>query len=319
MRDNIIKFLQSHNLVDSVRLFDVHIHNNESIIKKIHDVINGNFININLNDVAEESNILNYYAGIYYHFELDDIDKAKEHYNLSTNIKNNFNIPHFHIARLFNKLEQYDECIEYYQYEIENNNCSKSMHNVANIYRKTDRMDLAIAYYLLSINNKNQKSMYFLGTLYQGMKMNVEAEKYYKMAASPPYSNKNAMCKLGKLYNTLNKKVLSEKYYLMSYEAGCDSALTYIEEMYKHNSLKLYHVLQKIKTKNGIVRMKIENMRKKRRIHCYENKIRFLSKVDECVICYDTKTLIPTECAHYHCKDCIVELTRCSQCNTRFT
>lgn len=306
----IINFLESYNLVDSVKLFDKHIHNN-NILNNIYDIFNGRSLTTDTN-----FNILNYYMGIYYHFKINDTIKAKKFYNLLSRDNCVNYISYFHIARLFNKLEQHVDAIEYYKLEIELKKCTKSMHNIANIYKNIGNVDLAIFYYLSSIEDGNQKSMYFLGSLYHERKNYNLAEKYYKMAASPPYFNKYAMYNLGKLYDNMNKKISSEKYYLLSLEAGSNKAYTALERLYRYNTLKLYHRLTNIKFENNMIKGKINELKKSRRIICYENKIKFLYKMGECVICLDTNILIPTECAHYHCKDCIIEINKCTQCNT---
>ena len=64
-----------------------------------------------------------------------------------------------------------------------------------------------------------------------------------------------------------------------------------------------------------IIITELTRLRKLYEVKCFENKIRLLSKHDECMICTETAVLIPRECAHYYCTDCYVKLDKCAICD----
>ena len=79
-------------------------------------------------------------------------------------------------------------------------------------------------------------------------------------------------------------------------------------------NIQLYSTLTKLQT-SEVIKKKLDELKKVYAVKCFDNKIKFLSKNDECMICRETAILIPRECTHYYCIDCYVKLVKCALCD----
>ena len=115
------------------------------------------------------------------------------------------------------------------------------------------------------------------------------------------------------LHENPGKYDLAEKYYLIAIGKDHIGAMNNLEILC-NNKLKLYNCLIKLQQKSDIINNKINELKKIRKIHCFDNKRKLLSKTDTCPICLENTLVIPKECAHFYCSDCYVEINECSIC-----
>ena len=200
---------------------------------------------------------------------------------------------------------------KYYLMAIEKGNID-AMNNLGLLFKTQKKYDIAEKYYLMAAEKDNVRAMNNLGLLYEKQKGQYDiAEKYYLMAIEK--GDVNAMNNLAFLYNKQKKyDDIAEKYYLMAIEKGDPIAMNNLARFV--GELKLYNCLVKLQQKSEIVNIKIDELKKTREIHCFENKKNFLSKTDTCPICFENTLLIPKECTHFYCCDCYIKFNKCSIC-----
>jgi len=63
--------------------------------------------------------------------------------------------------------------------------------------------------------------------------------------------------------------------------------------------------------KTELIENHMRELEKDDTIRFFRNKIKSLSKEDECPICYEITKTIPRECAHFYCPDCYVRIDKC--------
>ena len=166
----------------------------------------------------------------------------------------------------------------------------------------------------LENDSNNNITLNNLGTVYYNIAKYELAEKYYLMAIDKGNNSGAVHDNLANVYYKQNKYELAKEYYLISIEKGYHRGILDLEQLYKKNSLRLYHTLIKISNKNDLINNKINELRKDKSIICFENKKNIFSKVEECPICFEIIILIPRECTHYYCCDCFVKINECAIC-----
>ena len=213
--------------------------------------------------------------------------------------------------------KDYENEKKYYLMAVEKGN-KTGMNNLGYLYDIFEKdYKNAKKYYLMAIENGNKLAMNNLGSLYHNVEKDYEnAKKYYLMAIENGCNM--AMNNLGYLYYDIEKDYENaKKYWLMAIEKGNTSAMNNIKSMM--DNLELYISLKKITNKNELIENKITNIRKKRRIIEYENKLAFFSEIShikDCEICLKNNKLhLLMECGrHSICEDCFVKVEKCPYC-----
>lgn len=151
-----------------------------------------------------------------------------------------------------------------------------------------------------------------LGFLYMTHKKDELAEEYLLKACAK--DNAGAMCNLGYLYYTQQKYKLAEEYFLKACIKDNQVGMTNLKRIYIN--IELYNLLYKIENKSKLIKETMIELLKDRKVHCLNNKINLLQKISNCPVCLDENVIIiPTECAHYYCVDCYIEIDKCALCN----
>lgn len=336
---NIVKeFNQGYNL-----------HNISNIMRYLDDIdeeskntdILNEFINISNGNIKElyDKPVLAICTGIYHIYETKNLELAEKYILMALvmNNPNNLNNPNYlnnlNITKLklinilvmnilgiiYEEKEEYDLAEISYLNTLEHSNYPALL-NLADLYKKLQKFDLAEKYYLIYI-----KIFYFkvcekdfiiangLDQFYMQNQHSNEFEKYYDINVDKNYFI-NAIYNLASVYEEMTKFDLAGKYYVIAIERNHTNALNKLEYMLKNNNLKLYHFLSTILNKSNTVNKKIEQLEYYFDIFCFKNKKLYLSKEAECPICYETKKVIPRECAHFFCLDCFVNIINCAVC-----
>jgi TPR repeat protein len=244
----------------------------------------------------------------YMYEEIKKYDPAERYYLMAIE-KGHIGAMHS-LGYMYKKIKKYDQAERYYLMAIENG-CIDSMNNLGYMYRELKKYDQSERYLLMGTDKGDIDAMHNLGSLYKKLKKYDQAERYYLMATDK--GDINAIHNLGLLYNKLKKYDQAERYYLMTLTIGSDDLEPTIEclERLIGNQLRLFVVLDRLKSSNDIVVQKLKELMNNQTVRYFANKRSKLSKDGECPVCYDELKLIPRECAHYYCEDCYVRIDRC--------
>uniref|UniRef100_A0A6C0H5C3 RING-type domain-containing protein n=1 Tax=viral metagenome TaxID=1070528 RepID=A0A6C0H5C3_9ZZZZ len=286
--------------------------NNEKILLSIFNSLEIREEDYDLNDL----NVL-VIIGLYYRDVKKDYENAKKYYLMAVE-KGNANGMN-DLGYLYHIVEKdYENAKKYYLMAVEKGNDS-AMNNLGNLYHNVEKdYENAKKYYLMAIENGCNMAMNNLGYLYYNVEKDYEnAKKYYLMAIEK--GNANAMNNLGYLYHFVEKdNENAKKYYLMAIEKGNELAINNLGLLCGKNYLKMYVCLKEIKNRNELIENEITNIRKKRRIIEYENKLMYFRKLNNikyCEICFENDKLhLLMECGHDICKDCFVKVEKCPYC-----
>ena len=101
------------------------------------------------------------------------------------------------------------------------------------------------------------------------------------------------------IYPTQEQKIILDKWYHAVIDMY-NITNKYISDFYDKNKY-IETQLKKLEEKNGA-------------IYFLCNKIRLLSKTQECPICLDTIMCIPIACSHYFCVECYVDCMTNNKC-----
>ena len=175
-----------------------------------------------------------------------------------------------------------------------NKNLDPSYYNFIGIYYYEIEKNYseAVKYYKMAIKLNHSNAMNNLAVYYDDIEKNYpEAVKYYKIAIKLNHSN--AMCNLGLYYCRIEKNYPEAvKYYKMALDHG--------QKINLEMSLVNWYIHQETnceitgeKTKEVVI---------------FDQKSKFLSKIQECPVCLEEKKCIPYECAHYSCCSCYVKI-----------
>lgn len=301
--ESIREFLNKYHLSDkNLDNYD------KDTIERLANILNGR-----ITDPHLDNNSLKY-AAIYYHYHIKDYKSAEKYYLID--IDNGYVSSMNSLGIMYRKQQKYEIAEKYFLMAIENG-YEPSMSSLANLYYEQKRYELAEKYYLMAIEKGQMHSVNNLAASFDHQNQQQQAEKYYLIAIDIN-GDTNAMSNLARLYSRQNQRELADLYYLMAIDKGNVSNISeYIKNFikYKKDDLKIYNALTKINnTNNVVVKTKMLELEKNYRIHCFKNRKIFLSKIDECPICFDTVLLIPFDCAHYMCCDCYVNIVRCPIC-----
>ena len=133
---------------------------------------------------------------------------------------------------------------------------------------------------------------------------------------SHEHNNFNSSYNLGCYYQFIepNEEEMI-KYYIIAIEHNHERVLENIIKYYHNNILKVYLIFKKYQTKNKYIEFQLKKLEEKNSvIYFLCNKVRLLSKTQECPICLDTTICIPIACSHYFCVECYVVCMTNNKC-----
>jgi tetratricopeptide (TPR) repeat protein len=302
-------FIEEYGLEAEFKTFQKEIHTKypekEAIIM---DSIT-NIINNRISDEYYENSMLLLCIGVYYEYKDIDYELAKKYYQLSYTVENSNIFAMHRLGCLYESLEQDDLAIKCYNI-AKVKGYPESIVSLGDLYKEQGKMDLAEIEYKIAVGYDNSSAMNNLGLLYDKKGKHNLAIHYYKLAVDK--MNTAAMNNLGLLYQEQDKNELAIEHYLLSIQNNNYNAITHIQKLMP--KVQLYHTLSKLPTQNVLITNILANLRKDEKVHCFNNKINFLSKDGTCLVCFDDKKLIPRECAHFYCTDCFVKIDKCSMC-----
>lgn len=283
------------------------INYDDKYITEVHEIFIKENIKINY-----DNDFLNYCAGIFY--------LMRSEYWASINYLSRINADDGDLfvilAICYRRIKKFDLAEMYYTKAISNGN-QLALINLGILYEQNKQYDLAEKFYLKSIDYGRESAIHRLASLYERQHKIDLAESYYLLALDKKSSH--ALIDLIKFYDRNNRKDLAIKYSieaLFSNEKDCNFGYKKINKVCNYNELKLYSLLDNITNKNQFINGKINELDKIRDVKYFKNKINLLSKEDQCPICLDEHVLvIPKECAHFYCRECYVEIKKCSICD----
>ena len=303
LKEAVDKYIEHENIIDKVI-----INYDNRYVKEMYDIFIKNQINACYDDT-----FLNYCAGVVW-FKNKKYNKAIE-YLSKVNIDDNILMNKIGIC--YKNIKQYDNAIVYFLKAISLGS-KAALANLAVVYEKLKNFEQAEKYYIEAINVNRKSSIHHLAEMYEKMGKIDKAETYYLLGKDNGISG--GYQKLLEFYGDRGNNDLLTKYSveaLLSNKKG-DQKTGYdkINKICGSNKLKLYSLLESITNKNKFVNEKINELVKLHDIKCFRNKINILSKKDRCPICLDDDVLvIPKECAHFYCRECFIEISKCSICD----
>jgi tetratricopeptide (TPR) repeat protein len=160
---------------------------------------------------------------------------------------------------------------------------------MANLSYKAGEQDKAIDFYEKGIKHRNAKVAYDYATFLED-KLNNEEKMLYYMKISNNLGNKDANVYIAEYYNNIEDMENAKKYWIKVIKSGL------IKYKNKLSQLELYNYVGEHYNKSD------------KDIILFQNKIKYLSKLDKCPICIiDNLKCIPYDCAaHYICQDCYI-------------
>ena len=181
--------------------------------------------------------------------------------------------------------------------------------------------ELAKKYYLMAVQHNNKEAMLNLGLYYESICDYVQMKKYYQMAIENLCSD--SMYYMACYYENINinyQKMI--KYYQMAIDNGDIESLYSLGLYYQHKEknftlMKKYYQMainKNHKNKKSLIQI-IENHEKQNQF--MKNKRKY-QKLEECVICYSNKEVMPYDCFnHDMCEDCYSKINQCPFCQIK--
>jgi TPR repeat protein len=222
------------------------------------------------------------------------------------------------LGKIYEDSYDMDNVVKYYQMAVDLG-CVDAMIRLGKIHYNNRKYDEAVSVYQHAIDQGNLEAMNELGRVYCAQDKDNMAVPIYQMAVD--LGSVDAMYSLGLLYKGQQNNDQAVHYFLMAVKCGSTDAMYRLDQMFP-NKLKYFNMLMKIKTtdekseqryKNWI-EQQLNHLRKIKTVRFFENKIKLMSKIDCCPICYEDKLSISRECAHFYCTDCYIMIDRCALC-----
>ena len=192
-------------------------------------------------------------------------------------------------------------------YELVEKNCQESkkwyqkgidfkqpgcMNNLG-VYYETYEKNISEAikcYEMAILENKNRYAMYNLGLYFEENKNNLNAIKYYKMAAEQ--GDKDAFANIARIFQKKGDYPEAIRHYKL---AGT-------EITFPVKNLGNWYIYKSI----GEVG-KFEDKTEPKEVLVFKQKNKWLLKTQDCPVCYQkNQQCIPFECCHYVCNSCYV-------------
>ena len=203
-----------------------------------------------------------------------------------------------------NLVESYEETDDFddmvyilKEMEKRNVNLEYCLRKLYHFYVEED-IDLAKTYLQKGVD-EGIVSLIFLFAEFEKREKNFASmKKYYQLVVSK--GDFNSAINLGKFYYTSekNKESMIENFKI-AIEIDRKNAEREILRLTKNISeLEQYCILTKCEIK--IPRGVLDNIN----VVKFKNKCNFLSKDENCSICFENRKCIPTECCHYFCTEC---------------
>lgn len=211
----------------------------------------------------------------------------------------------------------------------------KSNTALGDLYLENSCVELGISYLMEEYKN-DRYAANILGVHFYRIGEYITAEYYYNKALEDEpvcecSFEKCCVCAIDKaaihnnlatLYSAQNRHDKLIQHRISAIAGDYEDALDDLVEDGIENT-KLYNVLSKIKESCSLsddslktVNDKMSELYKNYNVKCFANKLKLCSKMDKCPICLEENTLvIPRECAHYYCRDCYIELSKCAICD----
>jgi tetratricopeptide (TPR) repeat protein len=106
-----------------------------------------------------------------------------------------------------------------------------------------------------------------------------------------------------------------KKYLLKAIEFEKKALIMYIKYF---SQIEQYYELSEMENKQPYVVEHIKKLELDPKLRMLKRKIQLLGKIDDCPVCLDNTTLIPTECVHYLCPLCYTVVKKCPICEYQF-
>lgn len=204
---------------------------------------------------------------------------------------------YYELGVIYEEHKLYKKMKKYYELAIRNNNID-AMNNLGYYYHKIEnKFELAKKYLQMAIDNGDSFAMNNLGLVYYHNKLYENAKHYYLMAIE--YDIPEAYNNLGLYYYEIEKNYKIAKLY-------------FIDALHRNNNLSKTNINCVTTPLERYVLFKQYNIpfteEKDRAINIFINRVNMFGETRECTICFEEYTNIPTECGHYFCVNCYVNI-----------
>lgn len=221
-------------------------------------------------------------------------------YIITNNIKSNYirEKKYYELGVIFQKEKLYNKMKKYFELAIKNNDDDDAMNNLGFYYHQVENnFEISKKYLQMSIDKNNPYAMNNFGIVNYDNAYYDNAKKYYLMAIE--YDLPEAYNNLGLYYYEIEKNNNIAKSY-------------FLQALQKNNNLS--HTNINIIT-TPLERYVLFNQyeipfteKKNREINIFINRVNNFGETKECTICFEEYTNIPTECGHYFCVNCYVNI-----------
>ena len=204
---------------------------------------------------------------------------------------------YFELGLIYEEQKLYKKMKKYYELAIRNNNVD-AMNNLGYYYHNVEnKFELAKKYLHMAVDNSDPYAMNNLGLTYYDNGYYENAKHYYQMAIE--YEVPEAYNNLGLYYYEIEKSnKVAKLYFLDALQRNNDLSRTNINLI--TTPLERYVLFKQYKIPFS--------EEKDRAINIFINRVNMFGETRECTICFEEYTNIPTECGHYLCVNCYVNL-----------
>jgi tetratricopeptide (TPR) repeat protein len=252
---------------------------------------------------------------------------AEKYLYKAIELDNAFEKPHEKLFRLYERNNDNDKKVEICLSAIKNNIGGFRFY-LGFYYGKLGDFDNMHKYYLDGITyEKCEACMYNYGVYFKGEKEFDNMKKYFEMVIEQKKDIKTTF-EYAKYYQEINDIDNAIKYYSMYIDFEESFVETNKDDNERLSAILLFDVIslyEKIyerkisvnKIKPDVKKNYVKYTTKKR---IMENKIKCLSKEDNCPLCMHDSTVIPLDCClHFYCEDCYIKLNKCPECHISAT
>lgn len=203
----------------------------------------------------------------------------------------------YELGIIYEEHKIYNKMKKYYELAIKNNNID-AMNNLGYYYHKIEnKFEMAKKYLEMGLKNNNPFAMNNLGLVYYHNKYYDNAKYYYLMAIEH---------EIPEAYNNLGL------YYYEIEQNNKAAKLYFLEALQRNNNLSQTNIkLITTPLERYILYKQYQipfSEEKDRAINIFINRVNMFGETKECTICFEEYTNIPTECCHYFCVNCYVNL-----------
>lgn len=204
---------------------------------------------------------------------------------------------YYELGVIYEEQKLYKKMKKYYELAIKKNNVD-AMNNLGYYYHTIEnKLEMAKKYLHMAVDRLDPWAMNNLGIVYYQNGFYENAIYYYKLAIDND---------IPEAYNNLGL------YYYEIEKSNKVAKLYFLEALQRNNNLSKTNINLITTLLERYVLFKQYDIpfteEKDRAINIFINRVNLFGETRECTICFEAYTNIPTECGHYFCVNCYVNI-----------